>query len=261
MRFACDCHVHTRRSFCGADNVTVEALVGLMAEKGLDRFAVTDHSSHFYFDDTNSAWNVDIVLNPKKLRENHDRAAKAIREHLAMLRTFSAAGVLAGLEVDVTFSGDLVLPPGIKDELDVVVGAVHWLPDLSRENRPPLKQIVRDFLDLTLALLGQGIDVLAHPTRIFGWNSLEVPEEVVNPVIESAIANDVALEINAHSVDPDAFFVKRCLEKGAKIAIGTDAHTLEAFGDFSYHRKILSECGVGKDDLKEILFSPGKEKL
>lgn len=260
MYFNCDCHVHTRRSFCGADDVTVEALVDLMSERGIKRFAVTDHSSHFYFDDTDSAWNVDIVLDPNKLAGNHDKAAKAIRDHLAMIRTFSAKGILAGLEVDVTFSGDLVLPPGIKDELDVVVGAVHWLPGLSREHKPPLKQVVRDFLRLTFALLEQGIDILAHPTRIFGWNGLEVPERVVNPVIEAAIANNVALEINAHSEDPNAFFVKRCLEKEAKIAIGTDAHTLEAFGDFSYHRNILSQCGVSEGDLKTILFSPGKEK-
>jgi len=41
MHFNCDCHVHTRRSFCGADDVTVEALVDLMPERGIKRFAVT----------------------------------------------------------------------------------------------------------------------------------------------------------------------------------------------------------------------------
>ena len=258
MTFNCDWHVHTRRSYCGKRNVTIEALVGLMSKKKIRQFAVTDHSTHFYFDATDSIWNPDLVLNPQRLEEKQDKATKAMKKHLSMLRAFSKKGVLTGMEVDITFKGNLVLPSEIKEELDIVIGAVHWLPGLSRENKPPLKQIVKEFLDLTLALLEKRIHILAHPTRVFKRNGLDVPTEVVDPIINAAITNNVALEINSHSKNPDVFFVKRCLDKGAMLSIGTDTHSLEEFGDFSYHRNILNECGIKGDDLKNILFIPEK---
>ena len=259
MPYTFDYHVHTGRSFCGENDVTVEALVALMAGRGLDRFSVTDHSSHFYFDNTVSAWNPDIVLDPAQIAKHEEKAYRAIQDHLAMIRSFAEKGVLTGLEIDITFRGDLVIPYGIMDNLDIVIGAAHWLPGLSIENTPPLKQLVRDFLDLNSLLMEQDIDVLAHPTRVFKKNGLHVPSEVVDPLIDIAIANNVALEINSHSEDPDEFFVKRCLEKGATLALGTDSHSLKEFGDFSYHRAMLTKCGVREDDKKSFLFEPGSQ--
>lgn len=258
MIFDCDCHVHTRRSFCGEDNVTVEALVKLMNKRGVKRFAVTDHSTHFYFDANDPIWESDFVLNSQKIAENKNKAVNAMREHLSMIHNFSKKGVLTGMEIDVTFNGDLVIPLEIKDKLDIAIGSVHWLPGLSRENKPLLKKVIREFLDLTLMLLEKNIDILAHPTGVFKKNGLIVPKEVVDPIINGAIANNVALEINAHHKDPDVFFVKRCLDKGAMLSIGTDSHSLEEFGDFSYHRNILNDCGIREDDLGNILFIPEK---
>jgi len=260
MRFDCDCHVHTKRSFCGENNVTIEALVGLMSKRGLKRFAVTDHSTHFYFTANDPIWKPDFVLNSQRIAENQDKATKSMRKHLSLIHNFSKKGVLIGMEIDVTFNGDLVIPPEIKDKLDIAVGSVHWLPGLSKENKPPLKKVVRKFLDITSILLEKDIDILAHPTGVFEKNGLIVPKEVVDLIIKAAIANNVALEINAHHKNPDAFFVKRCLDKGAILSIGTDSHSLEDFGDFSYHKKILSECGVNENDLKDILFSPTRRK-
>jgi len=147
-----------------------------------------------------------------------------------------------------------MLSPDIKKELDIAIGAIHWLPCMQSKSRPSLGQFTNEFLHFTLGVLEKDIDILAHPTRIFTRSNLKIPKEVIDPVIDKAIKNNVALEINSHSHDPNNIFVKRCIEKGAKIAIGTDSHSLSEFGDFSFHKKILSECGVKESDIQNLLF-------
>jgi len=158
------------------------------------------------------------------VERNHPKAEKAIREHISSIRCYARNGVLVGLEADCDFEGNLIVPPGITN--------------------------------ITLKLLEKDIDILAHPTRIFSWNGVEVPREEVDPLVDAAIANGVALELNSHSKDPDGYFIRRCIERGAMIVIGTDAHSLEEFGDFSYHIKILTECGVADANLFSPILQP-----
>ena len=187
------------------------------------------------------------------IEHNHLKAERAIREHFSSIRSYARNGIMLGLEADCDFEGNPIVPPGIREELDILIGSVHWLPCIVEGDRDP-RRCVREFLDITLKLLEKGIDVLAHPTRVFTWNGMEVPREVVDPLIDAAVANRVALELNSHSKDPDRYFVRRCLEKGATIAIGTDSHSPEEFGDFSYHSRMLAECGVTEEDLEAILW-------
>jgi len=100
-----------------------------------------------------------------------------------------------------------------KFRLDILIGSVHWLLHTVEGDRNP-KRCVREFLDITLKLLEKDIDILAHPTRIFSWNGMEVPREEVDPLVDAAIANGVALELNSHSKDPDGYFIRRCIERG-----------------------------------------------
>ena len=94
------------------------------------------------------------------VERNHPKAEKAIWEHISSIRCYARNGVLVGLEADCDFEGNLIVPPGITN--------------------------------ITLKLLEKDIDILAHPTRIFSWNGMEVPREEVDPLVDAAIANGVA---------------------------------------------------------------------
>lgn len=262
MDFCFDHHVHTGRSLCGRPEMTPKTLANMMKQKNLNGFAITDHSPHFYFDSVDEAWETkspDFFLkNPRVVERNQPKAEKNIREHIASIRPYAKDWIWVGLEADADFDSNVVVPPGVREELDILIGSVHWLPCTVEGDKSP-SRYVREFLDITLKFLEQDIQVLAHPTRVFTWNGLEVPREVAKPVIEAAIAHDVALELNAHSQDPDEYFIRRCIEQGAKIACGTDAHSLEEFGDFSYHRRVFGQLRVSETELKELLFCPRKE--
>ena len=72
------------------------------------------------------------------------------------------------------------------------------------------------------------VDILGHPT---GRLLMRRPEYALNleAIIEAAIANKVALEINASPsrLDLSPEIVKHAREKGAMISINTDAHSVE----------------------------------
>jgi len=200
MQFNFDCHVHTNRSFCGRAEMTPQTLVKLMEQKGLKGFAITDHSSHFYSFSTGEVWDSKspqfFLRTPHVIERHHPGAEEAIREHISSIRRYAQNGVLVGLEADCDFEGNLMIPPGIEKELDILIGSVHWLPCTVEEDKSS-KRCIREFLDIALKLLEKGIYVLAHPTRIFTWSGMEVPMEVVDPLVDAAIAHGVALELNS----------------------------------------------------------------
>ena len=100
MTFEYDYHVHTTLSFCHEGDLTVENLIRKARERGLKGFAVTDHSSHIYFDRPTVSKheyliNYDVFL---KIREEGNRR---FEEYLDMLDGYKAENVLTGSEVDV----------------------------------------------------------------------------------------------------------------------------------------------------------------
>jgi histidinol phosphatase-like PHP family hydrolase len=65
-------------------------------------------------------------------------------------------------------------------------------------------------------------------------------------LVDQAAARGVALEINSHYLcaEPDRWMVEACLQRGVRLAIGTDAHRWSEHGDFHYHRKLLADYGI-----------------
>ncbi|MFN3467222.1 MAG: hypothetical protein ACK4WF_05920, partial [Candidatus Brocadiales bacterium] len=157
-------------------------------------------------------------------------------------RMGGAFRVLAGVEVEVRADGSLDLPDEVLAELDLVVAAVH----------SGLRQPREQFTARAVAALRHPhVDILAHPTRGLRKASIAVPSHYYNIIIEKAFSRGIALEVNAHSLDPNSIFLRRCLEKGAKLAFNTDSHSLKEFGDFSFHKLMLKEAGVnGKEPLE-----------
>jgi hypothetical protein len=78
-------------------------------------------------------------------------------------------------------------------------------------------------------------------------------EERMDKVINAAVANDVAIEINARYKIPSAKFIKRAKAAGAKFSMGTN-NVGNELGTLDYAIEMIEECGLEPGDF----FKPVK---
>jgi DNA polymerase (family 10) len=129
--------------------------------------------------------------------------------------------ILKGIEVDILKDGSLDLPDSILARLDVVVASVHSFFDLSRDEQTD--RVVR-------AMENRHVSILGHPTgRLIGERE---PYDIDMDSILSA-AHDLGcyLEINAEPdrLDLNDVHAHAAKSKTVKVAISTDAHSVNAF--------------------------------
>jgi hypothetical protein len=79
-------------------------------------------------------------------------------------------------------------------------------------------------------------------------------EERMDKVINAAVANDVAIEINARYKIPSAKFIKRAKAAGAKFSMGTNNPANE-LGTLDYAIEMIEECDLKPGDF----FKPEKK--
>jgi DNA polymerase (family 10) len=134
--------------------------------------------------------------------------------------------VLKGAEVDILADGSLDLPDKILSRLDLVVAAVHYKFDLPRKAQT--ERIIR-------AMDNRHMSILAHPTgRLIGQR--EAYEVDMEAVIAAARERGCHLEVNA---DPDRLdltdiHAHAAKAAGVKLAISTDAHSTNGFGNIRF---------------------------
>ncbi len=196
---------------------TSEEMARKARELGYSYIAITDHSQ---------AVRVAGGLNEKELAEHLKEVEKARKKN-------PGVHILKGVEVDVLADGSLDLKDEILKECDVVLASVH--SRFNMEEGEMTRRIIK-------AIKNPHVHILAHPT---GRLILEREPYKVNlkEVIQAALDYGVVLEINAYPdrldlKDVDARLAK---EMGAKMAISTDAHSIQQlevmkFGVFTARR-------------------------
>jgi DNA polymerase (family 10) len=149
------------------------------------------------------------------------RVARQIREVNKLNTQLKGFTVLKGIEVDILKDGTLDLPDSTLEKLDVVVASVHSFFDLPREAQTA--RMVR-------AMQNRHVSIIGHPTgRLIGERE---PYEIDMDLVLSA-ARDMGcfLEINAEPdrLDLNDLHAHAAKSKGVKLAVSTDAHTVNAF--------------------------------
>jgi DNA polymerase (family 10) len=192
-----DLHLHTSWSD-GAESA--EAMAASAAMLGYEYIAITDHS--------------------QSLKVAGGVPIHELRQHIEHVRTLSdRAGitVLIGTECDIAGDGSLDYPEEVLADLDVVIASVHTRFRMTRDEMT--KRIVR-------AMESDQVDIIGHPTgRLLGARD---PYDVdVEALVDAAVRTGTALEINAspERLDLKDSYVRMAKERGARFAIGTDAHT------------------------------------
>lgn len=201
-------HAHSTWSDGSA---SIDRMATAARELGFAFHAVTDHSQ---------ALGIARGLNPERLRQQ-------IAEIDALNATFSDRfRVLKGIECDILPDGTMDLPLDLLAELDVVVASVH---SQQRQDRETITARV------VKALESGVVDILAHPTgRILGMRD---PQDLdLDRVMDAALANKVALEINAYPdrLDLNDLQARQAKERGLLITINPDAHRPEHLSLYEY---------------------------
>jgi histidinol phosphatase-like PHP family hydrolase len=246
-----DHHTHTHYAYC-ADDVNPEASLRRAERFGLHRLYFTEHAGQLYLppdDYWGGTFRRDAGAIPRERQAGRDRMA-AYRREMEGLRS---PRVGLGLEVELDADGRLTLLDEDRDGWEVLVGAVHSLRGVSNDGLSS-QEAARRFMDETERIASLGIDILAHPFRIFRRSGRPAPADLQEPVAQLLAAHGVAAEINYHTNEPAPRFFERCLAHNVKIALGSDAHGLWEVGELSPHFALLRQI-VADTDLPSILYT------
>ncbi len=234
-----DNHCHSEFAYC-AEDVSVDSVCRRAEIFGLEYVAFTEHAAQLYLSREEYVRG-DFYSNPGLIRKSTDGRMECYKKRV---RDFAGTAKL-GLEVEADGNGELALPPEDIRGLEVLVGAVHYLP----RGRQELL-----FMRANEALLKNGVQVIAHPFRFFRRANLPVPESLFRPLALLLRDFGAAAEINFHTNDPPPAFFGICLEEGVKLSIGSDGHNLLEVGDLSRHTGFLKMLGLNPEKHADMLF-------
>lgn len=192
-------HCHSEYS---DGSVPITEMAVAARERGWSFLGISDHSMAAFYAGG---------LKPDDVARQHDEI------DALNARATDGFRLLKGIECDILGEGELDYDDRLRDRFDYVIGSIH--SRFSMERDAMTARILHAMDDPRLT-------ILAHPT---GRLLLQREPYAVDldAVIEKAAATGVTLELNADPsrLDLDWRWCKRAVERGARIAIGPDAHS------------------------------------
>ncbi|MFO7924511.1 MAG: DNA polymerase/3'-5' exonuclease PolX [Bacteroidales bacterium] len=204
---------------------SLEEMVKAAENKGYEYFAITDHSKKV---------SMANGLDEKRLAYQIDEIDKLNRK----IKTLK---ILKSVEVDILEDGSLDLSDEILKELDLVVCAVHYNMNLSRSKQT--KRILK-------AMENPYFNILAHPTgRMIGKRSGYDID--MDKIMKEARDKGCFLEINSNPdrLDLSDNYIRQAKETGLKLAVSTDAHSLDNLEYMKYGVAQARRGWLEKDDI------------
>lgn len=230
-----DFHIHSHFAYCN-ENMDFSKALELAHLFNLANISFTEHSPHLYFTRADCGG----AYLRKGLKGTQNLISSRMSEYYNEVKKFVADNVLLGIEVDCDFNGRPVVFDEDRDKFDILLGAMHHLPP---ETIKDVNLAATAFLAILEKFLSCGIQILAHPFRVFRRSRLPIPEHLFPNVVRLLKKHNIAAELNFHTNEPPLKFVKMCLEEGVKFAFGSDAHNLYEVGEFYPNLQLLYEAG------------------
>src|SRR6266699_1824713 len=201
-------HVHSTWS---DGRNTIRELAEACISRGLEYLGMSDHSKTAAYASG---------LNEEQLLRQQEEIERLNKEYNGRLR------ILKGTECDILKDGSLDYADDVLASLDFVVASIH-----SNFNLSPEEQTRR----MLHAISNPYVNIIGHPTGriLLGRAGYTLDMEAV---IDAAAAQGVSIEINASPsrLDLDWRLVRRARDRGMKIPIDPDAHTLDGLDDMRY---------------------------
>ncbi len=223
MRLRYDLHTHTIYS----DGLgTPFENAAAAEERGLEAVALTDHGP----------------ASPDGLSDRSFRRLVAeAREAERQLSVKVYAGVEANI---VSPTGEIDATPGMLEQADLVLGAVHH-PHLLVPSATPTEETRRAIVQATLRCIERGeVHIIAHPVWILEELNCRITAQEAEEIARAAADHNVGLELNARHLPRDFTLYQIAVRVGAPITFGSDAHAPEEVGRFKPLIKVARKLGV-----------------
>jgi DNA polymerase (family 10) len=200
-------HVHTKYSD-GANSLKEMAMY--VKEQGFEYLGITDHSQSAFYANG---------LKPERVLAQH-KEIDQLNIELAPFKIFK------GIESDILYDGSLDYEEDILQQFDFVIASVHSVlkMDIEKATARLIKAIENPYTTM-----------LGHPTGRLLLSREGYPLHFTK-IIDACGANQVIIELNAnpYRLDIDWRWINYCIEKGVKISINPDAHSLKGLHDITY---------------------------
>jgi DNA polymerase (family 10) len=201
-----DLHLHS--DWSGDGKASLAEMLEAAAARGYAYVAVTDHAEN-------------LPMNGLS-RERMLARRRAIAE----LQARVDLRILDGAELNIGIDGSLDYDEDFLAGFDFCVASVHTL-----FQRPAAEQTER----IVRALEHPAVNVLGHPTgRLIGRRpGYEID---LDAIVDAAVATGTAIEVNGspRRLDLGGDLVRRALERGATLAISSDAHSIGDLASIRY---------------------------
>jgi histidinol phosphatase-like PHP family hydrolase len=240
-----DYHIHSNFAYCN-ENMNFAKVVELGNDFNLKSTCFSEHTAHLYMDRSEYG---NFTKNGSTNTTSKPRTSLFLEE----AGKFRSERTLVGFEVDCDFSGNPILSKEDREQADLIIGALHYLPQEARKDIESAKIAFKRMLE---SFVQSPMHILAHPFRVFRRSGLQSPEELYPFVADLLKTNDIAAELNFHTNEPPAKFVEICLNEGVKLSLGSDSHNLYEVGEFYPHLQLLDSLGC--DDLEDVLLRTAK---
>jgi len=246
-----DYHVHSNKSACAQQDLTIEVLVNEYTSRGFTRIALTDH----YY-------------------RGHTDLFRESRRTINQLRDSSSLQVFLSAEIEIKdSSGELDCPEldQMKEILDHISASPHTKTLL--KSVPAGEDSVAYLHKAHMAALeNPDIDVLLHP-----WDGAEMvveglhdlPGFMLREFARAAASTGTIIEVSncvnhwwMHSrefTESYHILVEALIEAGAKLVVGSDGHNLQVVPDVP-HLSVSPTTADTRWAVKTIRSSGGNDR-
>ncbi len=244
-----DLHCHSTLSYCANAEMSLKKISKQLQQSNTcKKLAITDHGFAIYFP-------LEVVLKWQFMIDHgflfnihREYGNRKFTKHLQSIKKLNNPQLLAGVEVELMNNNQLTIDEKFFDQLDVIIGSVHWLEIAQKTTNK--QQIFDAWWDNTQKLLAHNITILGHPLRFLYSREIEPSQEQINSLVKLAKENNVALELNStgKKYHQDVPLLKAVLKNNALLSLANDSHCLNTIGNFDYHQNCCAILGVQMND-------------
>lgn len=216
-------HVHS--TWSDGQN-TIRELAEACIARGFTYLGITDHSKTAAYAGG---------LSEDALRRQHEEIDRLNQEFAGRIR------ILKGTECDILRDGSLDYSDDVLASLDFVIASIHSQFTLSEQEQT--QRMLR-------AISNPYVDIIGHPTgRILLERAGYALD--IDALLDAAAAHGVCIEVNASPLrlDLDWRYLHRARDKGIKIPIDPDAHTIDGLDDMRYGIGVARKGWLRRSDV------------
>jgi len=226
-------HVHSTDS---DGTASLEEMIAAAQKAGFDYVGISDHSQAAYYANG---------LKPARVKKQHETLDR-------LQKKFKKIRIFKGTECDILSDGSMDYPDKVLKSFDFVIASVH--SNFTQDKKTMTQRVIK-------ALANPYVTMLGHSTGrlLLARGEYQID---LNEVIDAAAKYNKVIEINAnpHRFDLDWRFARVAKDKGVKLSINPDAHSIEGIWDTFYGVGIARKGGLRKQDVFNTLTRKEMEK-